>query len=139
MKKLLKSKRGDGYIDVVVAVLVSMMLIVLSLNVFSFFTLKQDLDYYAKEMVEAACADGRTNSEVYTRAAELSDELGIYPSYSWTAEYTTPTYNRRVQLGEPISITVRYTTYVKGVGVFKIPVTLTVTHSGLSEKYWKAG
>lgn len=63
MANILGSRRGDGYIDVVVAVLVSMMLIVLSLNVFSFFTLHQDLDYFAKEMVEAACADGQTGSE----------------------------------------------------------------------------
>lgn len=136
-RKTLRSVRGDGYIDVVVAVLVSMMLIVLTLNIFSFYTLHQDLDYYAKEMVEVACAEGRTNGEVASRASELSKELDIYPSYTWTADYMSPTYNRKVQLGEPMEITVRYTTYVRGVGIFKIPVTLTVTHSGLSEKYWK--
>lgn len=133
----LKNRRGDGYIDVVVAVLVSMMLLLLTLNIFSFYTLHQDLDYYAKEMVEAACAEGRTNGEVSTRAAELSEELGITPAYSWSAQYMNPTSARRVQLGDTIAITVRYTTYVRGVGMFKIPVTVTVTHSGLSEKYWK--
>lgn len=138
MKNLLKSKRGDGYIDVVVAVLVSMMLIVLSLNVFSFFTLKQDMDYYAKEMVAVACAEGGTESiEVENRYYELYDELGFYPSCTWSGEdYSTPT-GRRVQLGEPIKLTMKYTTYVRGIGIIKIPVTLTVTHSGLSEKYWK--
>ena len=134
---LLKSRRGDGYIDVVVAVLVSMMLLVLSLNIFSFFTLHQDLDYYAKEMITAACADGRTNGEANARAAELKEELGITPAYVWSAQYMSPTSSRRVQLGDSMSITVRYTTYVRGVGIFKIPVTLSVTHSGLSEKYWK--
>lgn len=84
---VLKSKRGDGYIDVVVGVLVSMMLIVLALNVLSFFTLHQDLDYFAKEMIEAACADGQTGGEAVRRAEELSEELGISPSYSWNAEY----------------------------------------------------
>ena len=137
MKKLLKSRRGDGYIDVVVGVLVSMMLIVLSLNVFSFFTLHQDLDYFAKEMVEAACADGQTGGEANRRAEELSEELGISPSYSWNAEYMTPTSARRVQLGDSMTIQVRYTAYVQGLGVFRIPVTMTVTHSGVSERYWK--
>lgn len=133
----LKNKRGDGYIDVVVAVLVSMMLIVLSLNVFSFFTLHQDLDYFAKEMVEAACADGQTGSEAVRRAEELSEELGISPSYFWNAEYMTPTSARRVQLGDSMSIQVQYTSYVQGLGIVRIPVTMTVTHSGLSERYWK--
>lgn len=137
MTKLLRSRRGDGYIDVVVAVLVSTMLLLLSLNLFSFFTLHQDLDYYAKEMVTAACAEGRTNGEVSTRAAELSEELGITPSYNWNTRYLSPASSQRVQLGDSIEITVRYTTYVRGVGIFKIPVTVTVTHSGLSEKYWK--
>ena len=137
MKKLLKSRRGDGYIDVVVGVLVSMMLIVLALNVFSFFTLHQDLDYFAKEMVEAACADGQTGSEAVRRAEELSEELGISPSYSWSAEYMTPTSARRVQLGDSMTLQVRYTAYVQGLGIFRIPVTMTVTHSGLSERYWK--
>lgn len=137
MKKLLKSRRGDGYIDVVVGVLVSMMLIVLSLNVFSFFTLHQDLEYFANEMVEAACADGQTGSEANRRAEELSEELGISPSYSWSAEYMTPASARRVQLGDSMTIQVRYTAYVQGLGVFRIPVTMTVTHSGASERYWK--
>ena len=134
---VLKSKRGDGYIDVVVGVLVSMMLIVLALNVFSFFTLHQDLDYFAKEMIEAACADGQTGGEAVRRAEELSEELGITPSYSWNAEYMTPVSARRVQLGDSMSIRVQYTAYVQGLGIFRIPVTMTVTHSGLSERYWK--
>ena len=28
-------------------------------------------------------------------------------------------------------------TYIKGLGVFKIPTTVSVRRSGLSEKYWK--
>ena len=48
MKKLFKSKRGEMFIDVAVMVLCAMMLIVLALNTFSFFIIKQDLDHYAK-------------------------------------------------------------------------------------------
>ncbi len=52
MIKLLKNKRGENYIDTVVGVVAAMMVIVVALNIFSFLTLKQDLDYYAKEMVK---------------------------------------------------------------------------------------
>ncbi|MBQ3184194.1 MAG: DUF4320 family protein, partial [Clostridia bacterium] len=38
---------------------------------------------------------------------------------------------------ETIYVTLSYNTYVKGLGVFKIPVTLKATFSGLSQKYWK--
>ena len=136
MNKVIQSKRGDGYIDVVVAVLVTMMLLILALNIFSFFTLKQDMDYYAKEVLEVACAEGQTSGEIYNRYYELGDEMGFYPSFSWQTTYYNSPY-RRVQLGDQIKITMTYRTYVKGFGIFKIPVTLTVTKSGVSEKYWK--
>ena len=51
-------------------------------------------------------------------------------------EYFNSTY-QRVQLGEKMWVTISKHTYVKGLGVFKIPVTVSVTRSGLSEKYWK--
>ena len=51
-------------------------------------------------------------------------------------KYFNSTY-RRVQLGDKMWVEVSVQTYVKGLGVFKIPVTLSVRKSGLSEKYWK--
>lgn len=130
-------RHGDGYIDVVVAVLVSMMLIIVSLNVFSFFTVKQDLDYFGKELLEVACAQGKTSGDVNYRYYELCDETGLHPAYSFSgSEFISNSYYK-VQLGDRMKITMYYRTYVKGFGIFEIPVTLTVVHSGLSEYYWK--
>ena len=131
-----RSKRGDGYIDVVVSVLVSMMLIVLSLNVFSFLTIKQDMDYFTKEMIYSASAYGKTTGEVNTRYNELVAETGLNPTITWQTTYFNASA-KTVQLGNTITVTLTYSTYVKGFGVFKIPITLTAKHSGLSQKYWK--
>ena len=79
MKKLIRNRRGENYIDTVVGVVAAMMVIVVALNVFSFLTLKQDLDYYAKEMVEVCCSYGKTCDEVQDRDEELSAELGLDP------------------------------------------------------------
>lgn len=137
LKTLFKFRRGEGYIDTVVSVMVIMMLIVLSLNVFSFLTAKQDMDYFAREMVETAAVNGRTYcAETYIRYYELSGEVGFYPDYSWTADYYNTSY-RQVQYGDTIRITVRYTKYLEDFGVFRIPVTMTATYSALSQKYWK--
>ncbi|MDD4474924.1 MAG: DUF4320 family protein [Eubacteriales bacterium] len=136
MINIIKSKRGEGYIDVVVSVLVSMMLLVLILNVFSFLTIKQDMDYFSKEMIESACMDGQTSGKVDERYDELVDEIDIFPAYSWQSTY----YNisdHTVQLGDTITIITTYRTYVKGFGVIRIPITLTTTYSGLSQQYWK--
>ena len=135
--KPLKGNKGEGYIDTVVCVMASMMVIVFALNIFGFLTLKQDLDYFAKELIDTATIYGRTNEQVTARYNELCDEVGIDPavSFNGTTYYNSST--KKVQLGEVVSVTLIYKTYVKGLGVFKIPITLTATHSGLSQKYWK--
>lgn len=140
MKKiiqLLKSKKGDGYIDVVVSVLVYMMLIVVALNVFQFFILKQDIDYIAKELIEVATANGSTSGEVDLRYYELCKETGIYPSYSFEGSIYMSGSNHKVQLGDTIAVKVIYTSFIKGIGAFKVPVSMTASYSGLSKYYWK--
>ena len=137
MRKLLSNKRGENYIDTVVGVVAAMMVIVVALNIFSFLTLKQDLDYYAKEMVEVCCLYGKTCDEVQDRDEELSAELGLDPDLSFDGtEYFNAT-KRTVQYGEVIVVELTYRTYVRGLGVCRIPVMLTAKHSGLSRKYWK--
>lgn len=134
MKKILRNKHGEGYIDTAVSVIVIMMLIALALDVFSFLTLKQDMDYFAREMVKSAAVHGTySSSEVYDRYYDLGDEVGFYPSFSWKTNYN----NGRVQYGEPIEITLTYKTSLSGFGILKIPITLTASYSGLSQKYWK--
>ncbi len=136
LKNLMKCKKGDGYIDVVISVLVTMMMIVLILNVFSFLTLKQDMDYFAKEMINCAAANGTTTGRVNTRYYELVAETGIAPTVSWNTAYFNAS-QRTVQLGNTIQVTLTVSSRVRGLGVISIPVTLTAKHSGISQKYWK--
>lgn len=139
MSKLLhiiKGNRGEGYIDVVISVLVMMMVMVLALNVFSFLTIKQDMDYFAKEMIYCATTYGRTTGEVDSRKAELIVETGLNPTVSWQTSYFNASA-KTVQYGDTITVSLTYNTYIKGFGVFKIPITLTAKYSGLSMKYWK--
>lgn len=137
MIKKLKNKKGEGYIDTAVGVVCAMMVIVLALNVFSFLTLKQDLDYFNKELTKTVCFYGKTGSEVAERYVELCDEIGIYPMMDFSGtEYFNSTKGT-VQLGDRVVVNLDYETYVRGLGVFKIPVTLNSVQSGLSEKYWK--
>lgn len=137
MKRLIKNTRAEGYIDTVVCVMAAMMVIVLALNVFSFLTLKQDLDYFAKEVIDTATTYGRTNEETTDRYFELIDELGIAPNMTFSESDYYNLTTGKVQLGDTIKVKLTYQTYIKGFGVFRIPITLTATHSGLSQKYWK--
>ena len=135
MHKILTSRKGEGYIDVAVSLIVIMLVIVLALNVFSFLTLKMDMDYFAQEMVDVATICGSTSSQdVIDRYNELAAEVGFSPAYSWTARYYS---GSKVQYGEPIQVTISYQSYIAGLGAAGIPVTLSSTYSGLSQKYWK--
>ena len=130
--------RGESYIETVVCVVAAMMVIVLALNAFSFLTVKQDLDYFAKEMIDVAATYGRTNFETAIRYTELCEETGLNPEYNFDGTHYFNSSNGKVQYGDTIVLTVKMETYVKGLGVFKLPVTLQAKHSGLSQKYWKS-
>ena len=69
--KSLRSKKGESYIDTVIMVVVAIMSIVLALNVFSYFSLKQDIDYIASEVAERAALEGYADAN----NAEISSLL----------------------------------------------------------------
>ena len=95
MFKVLRSKKGEGYIDVCVSILVIMMVLVIAMNVFSFLTLKIDMDYFAQEMVDIAALHGTTSSdELQSRYDALCDEVGFEPDVAWEADYI---YDSKVQ------------------------------------------
>ena len=136
IKNCMKRKKGEGYVDVCVGVIVFVMVIVIAINIFSFITLRIEMDQIADELLDAATYSGCFGADFSDRNDELKDEYYEYDVVCGADEYFNSTY-RRVQLGHTMSVTVSVETTVKGLGVFEIPVTLTVTRSGLSQKYWK--
>ena len=136
MNKLLR-KRGEGYVDVCVGVIVFVMILVIAVNIFSFVSLRIDMDQIADELLETATFTGCFGTEFIDRADELSEQYGLdFVVIPGADEFFNSTF-QRVQLGHSMSVTVQVKTAIKGLGAFSIPVTLSVTRSGLSQKYWK--
>ena len=54
LKKILRSKRGEGYLDVCILVLCAMLVIALAVRVFPVFVAKQQLDTFATELIREA-------------------------------------------------------------------------------------
>lgn len=129
MKKLLRAKRGEGYVDMCVGVVVFVMILVIAVNIFSFITLRIEMDQIADDLIEAATYSGCFNSD-------MLDQYYYYDIDYGADRYFNSTYHR-VQLGERMWVEISKHTYIKGLGVFKIPVMVSVKKSGLSEKYWK--
>ena len=119
-----------------VGVVVFVMILVIAINIFSFITLRIEMDQIADELIEAATYSGCFGSDFWDRDRDLIDDYFFYDIDCGADQYYNSTYER-VQLGNKMWVKVSYDTYIKGLGVFKIPVTLTVKRSGLSQKYWK--
>ena len=135
-KKLIKSKHGEGYVDMCVGVVVFVMVLVIAINIFSFITLRIELDQICDELIESATYDGCFGSTFNTTDRNMLDDYYYY-DLDWGADKFFNTAYSRVQLGDRMWVKVSVDTYIKGLGVFKIPVTVSVKKSGLSEKYWK--
>lgn len=128
---ILKSKRAEGYVDVIVLVLCAVMVLALALKVLPVFVAKQQLDTFATELVREAEVTGRVGSETTRRAAILREKTGIDPSISWSA-------SGRIQLNGEVTVTL---TLQRNIGLFgdfgSFPITLQAQATGKSEVYWK--
>lgn len=135
MKKLL-SKRGEGYIDICIGIIALLSVLVLTLNVYSFLTLKQDLDEISEQLIETATYSGCFGDEFNEREESLKLQLFDFEVETAADSYYNASY-KRVQLGNTMKVTVKVHTKLVGIGIVNIPVTCTSTRSGLSERYWK--
>lgn len=136
MKKFIKSIKGEGYIDVVIGIFAMMMVLVVVFNIFQFLTLKQDLDEISGQLIETATFNGCFDSKFDERVENLQNQFFEFEVDTDAESYFNSTYER-VQLGDQMDVYVSVETYVQGLGMFRIPVTVTSHRSGISEKYWK--
>ena len=131
MLKRLNSRRGEGYIDVAVLVLVSMLVIALAVKVFPIYIEKNQLDSFAAQLCREAEIAGRIGTETTLRAQVLTEQTGLSPSIVWSK-------SGKIQLNEEFTLTL---TTQADIGLFggfgSFPVTLKAQASGKSEVYWK--
>lgn len=131
MLKLLRSRHGEGYIDVAVLVLCVMLVIAVAVSVLPVFVTKNKLDTYATELCREAEIAGRVGSETTLREQVLAEKTGLTPNISWSK-------TGRIQLNEEFTVTL---TAQADIGLFggfgSFPVTLRAEASGKSEVYWK--
>lgn len=131
MLKLIRSRRGEGYIDVAVLVLCVMLVIALAVSVLPVYVTKNKLDTYAAELCREAEIAGRVGSETAMRAQVLSERMGIEPDISWSK-------TGNIQLNQEFTVTVTLQTDLGLFGGFgSFPVTLQAKASGKSEVYHK--
>ena len=128
---IVKNRRAEGYIDVVVLVLCAVLMLALAIRILPVCVAKQQLDTFATELVREAEVTGRVGSETSRRAAVLREKTGIDPDISWST-------GGRIQLNEEVTVTL---TLRRNIGLFggfgSFPITLQAQATGKSEVYWK--
>ena len=85
LKKLIRTKRGEGYVDIVVGVFCLMLVVALAVSFLPVFTAKQQLDLFAAEIVRQAEITGGT--EVSGRIATMREQTGLDPEIVWECDY----------------------------------------------------
>lgn len=131
VKKVIKDRSGEGYIDVAVIVFCVMLVTALGVKLFPIFITKIQLDNFADELVREAEISGRVGSETSIRQRALEEKTGIHPDVYWSS-------GGNIQLNEEVTVTL---VMDKDLGLFgrfgSFPVTIRARASGKSEVYWK--
>ena len=125
-----KSKKGDGYMDVVVMTIAAMLVLCTMLAVTPVFLTKLSLDNYANELAREAEIAGRVGTETTQRLARLNEIKGVNPAVSWDR-------TGRIQIGQDVTVTVSRTVDIGFFSFGSIPIRLTSTATGTSEVLWK--
>ncbi len=108
-----------------------------TLGVFDFLVQKQKLDYFAKEIIDAASFYGMTAGPVDERYDSLAAQFGIEPECDFSGTEYFNYNDKTVQLGETITLKLTLTRRNVFFTFVDFPVSICATASGLSEQYWK--
>ena len=130
MIKILKSNHGEGYVDIIVVVLVIMLFVALAVKVFPVFIAKNQLDNFAAELIREAEIAGRVGSETTAKADQLKAQIGIDPAIEWSR-------TGNLQLNSEVTLTLILQHDIGFFNFGSFPITLTSKATGKSEVYWK--
>ncbi len=132
--RCLKNKRGEGYIDTAVTVLIVAFIMVLMVNIVSLVALNQNMKSAADRIAEYASLKGTT--DVRDFVSEMQEKLGVDFTCSFAGSERM-SGSDQVQLGDRIVCTLTYSLNFPGFGDATHRDTVTATAVGFSRVYWK--
>lgn len=132
LRKIFKNKSGEGYVDIVVVVLIVMMILSLGIKVFPAFIAKDRLNTFADQVLREAQIQGIIEVD-YSNILENID-INI-DSVEWEADTFE---DKKVQLDESITVICKTKVEIGLFGEFaSFPIPLRAKATGKSEVYWK--
>lgn len=126
-----KDKQGTSYIDVVILLLTSMLVIALAINLYPAFIVKDQLNTLAKQTLREAQLEGKIEIN-YSNVAEA---VGIDPD---TVEWKGNIFqSNKVQFNDDMEVVFTKTVDIGFFEFGSFPINLKGKARGKSEVYWK--
>ena len=135
MKKFLKNKKGEGYVDSAILILVSVLMIAFAVKVYPVFVAKSQLNHFANEIVREAEVTGQIGDSVNSRTDKLKKELIDVDSIKCDAKYLNGT--KKIQLNDSINVTVEKKMNIGFFSFGSFPINVQAKDSGFSEVFHK--
>ncbi len=81
---ILKSSKGQGYIDSIIIVFIVILIIALATSVLPIFIKKAKLDTFADEVVRYAEIEGRIGTKTANKITQMAEQTGLNPTATWS-------------------------------------------------------
>lgn len=139
LKKLIKSNKGEIYLDVIIKFFVFVVLLIFVINVYAIMKSYTDLQYMASYVADVVAYNGRINTEVEQAKVSVmkKSNLPLAVFNIEVGEYFSVA-EKKIQQGDSFTVMVSDTFYlISGFNNLKIPISLKAYKTALSERYWK--
>ena len=136
---ILRSRRGEGYVDLLITLAIVMSLILCFVAIAPIITTKLQVDQIASQLTRVIELTGEIGNEYDEELSRIKTSTGIDPTISINA---TTLDGHKIQLRERFTLSVTVIKQIKltdptfGDGLtVDVPINKTLT--GMSEVYWK--
>lgn len=137
MQQLLRSEDGDSsYVSTFIYILVVVILIAFTINVFHIISAKQEMDHIADQLVKQIQLNGGTSGDTDSLFNFLSAQLSDVEDLNYQVNCSGN--SNKIQIGTPFYVTVTGRCYLGGFWKFNlVPINIRAQGAGVSEHYWK--
>ena len=133
----LKDRRGEFLLEGAVKLLFLCAGIALVISVFSVAFQANKLHVIAKDIVRMTGIQGQYDAAAVAQEFQRLKTTENLESAVMDLDAAYIAGSTRVQFGDPITVTVSYTGQIGIGGVLSLPVPLSASVTGRSERYWK--
>lgn len=142
IQKHIKNDRAEAtYISTVVYILVIVVTLAVIMDVLAVVMTKQKLDAAADQVTRQIQLAGKVDEDTQTLVNYLAADLGKADNVSYrvdTSYITKEGCSTAIQLGTSFYVTISADLQLGGFWqITGLPMTLTSTAAGVSERYWK--